>query len=156
MSFRPVTIEFIKIVARALGELNEKAVFVGGATVPFYLPEDIKGSARATEDIDIVVEILRRTQREEFEKLLRQKGFNNDMSERAPLCRWIYRDMIVDIMSPEEKVLGFSNRWYKKGMEFSWQMQLEPGLEIKMLSWLEKQSADPVVSAFVGEIFDKM
>jgi len=35
MSFRPVTIEFIKLVAKALGELNEKAVFVGGSPCRF-------------------------------------------------------------------------------------------------------------------------
>lgn len=33
------SIELIRAVAEALGELNEMAVFVGGATVPFYVPE---------------------------------------------------------------------------------------------------------------------
>jgi hypothetical protein len=32
------SIEMIRLIAHALGELNKKAVYVGGASVPFYLP----------------------------------------------------------------------------------------------------------------------
>lgn len=57
---KPATIEMIKVVATALGELNKRAVFVGGATVPFYLPEAYLSQARPTDDIDIVMEIVGR------------------------------------------------------------------------------------------------
>jgi hypothetical protein len=43
---QPATIEMIKVIAAALGELNSRAVFVGGATVPFYLPEAYVSLAR--------------------------------------------------------------------------------------------------------------
>ncbi len=45
MSVNPASIEMIKMVAQALGELNERAVYVGGATVPFYLPEEYMASS---------------------------------------------------------------------------------------------------------------
>ena len=48
MSIKPVTIEMIKIVALALEEMNDRAVFVGGATVPFYLPAAFLPQARPT------------------------------------------------------------------------------------------------------------
>lgn len=39
MSLQPATVDMIKIIATALGDLNDRTVFVGGAAVPFYLPE---------------------------------------------------------------------------------------------------------------------
>lgn len=39
MTVKFATIEMIQIIAKALGEINDRAVFVGGATVPFYLPD---------------------------------------------------------------------------------------------------------------------
>lgn len=48
MSIQPATIEMIKIIAAALGDLNARSVFVGGATVPFYLPEAYLSQARPT------------------------------------------------------------------------------------------------------------
>lgn len=41
MSLELATIEMIKVIAAALGDLNTRAVFVGGATIPFYLPVDL-------------------------------------------------------------------------------------------------------------------
>ena len=58
MSIQPATIDMIKIIAAAFGNLNDRAVFVGGATVPFYLPEAYLSLARPTEDIDVVMEVV--------------------------------------------------------------------------------------------------
>lgn len=117
MSAKPATIEMIKIVARALGELNEQAVFVGGATVPFYLPEVYLSQARPTEDIDLVMDIIGRNKNSINEDILRKKGFKHNTSEGAPICRWIYKDFKVDIMSTDDSALGFTNKWYKEGVE---------------------------------------
>lgn len=50
--------EIIYLVAKALEELNEQSVFVGGATLPFYLRKEQKSDARATEDVDVVLNIV--------------------------------------------------------------------------------------------------
>jgi hypothetical protein len=126
-------VEFIKIVANALGDLNEKAVFVGGATVPFYLPEELKRHSRATDDVDVVLEVIRSTNREELEASLRKKGFKNDMREHAPLCRWRLAGLTVDIMSPDEKVFGFSNKWYKAAIKSPLEFIIE-GTKVRILS----------------------
>jgi hypothetical protein len=57
MSSSAKSIDLIRLVAHALGELNNSAVFVGGATVPFYIPEVYWPQARATEDVDVVLEM---------------------------------------------------------------------------------------------------
>lgn len=68
MSYNPSTKEMITIIAQALGELNDNAVFVGGATVPFYLPDPYLSAARPTEDVDVVLEIVSYIKNEEFER----------------------------------------------------------------------------------------
>lgn len=110
-------IALIKIVAHALGDLNQGAVFVGGATLPFYIPQKYWPQVRPTEDIDVVTKVIGRMSNWKQDDALREKGFKNDFSQGAPICRWKYNDIIVDIMSIDEKVFGFSNRWYSEGLK---------------------------------------
>ncbi|MFN6946797.1 MAG: hypothetical protein ACK4ND_17755 [Cytophagaceae bacterium] len=51
--------EATKKIARALGELNEKVVFVGGAVVSLYIDDPSADDVRPTKDIDISLEIAR-------------------------------------------------------------------------------------------------
>ena len=73
MKAHPKTLEMIKIIARALGDLNNQAVYVGSATLPFYLPEEYWPQARPTEDIDVVMEVTGRTKNWANEEALRKK-----------------------------------------------------------------------------------
>jgi hypothetical protein len=47
----------IKAVATILKVLNQKVVFVGGATIALYAPREISFETRPTDDVDIVVEL---------------------------------------------------------------------------------------------------
>jgi hypothetical protein len=128
-----VSIEVIKLIAKSLGEINDKAVFVGGSTVPFYLPEEMMAIARPTDDIDVVIEMINPLERVRVEEQLRAKGFKNDISEGAPICRWKYKGITVDVMSPNEKVFGFGNKWYADGIKNSLKINSD-GVEVKILS----------------------
>ncbi len=126
MKTNPATIQTIIIIAKALGELNDKAVFVGGATIPFYLPEIYQTLVRPTEDVDVVMEIVGKSSNYANEELLRQKGFLHDSSKGAPLCRWLYRNLKVDIMSSNISALDFTNIWYQEGIENSIEIMKTP------------------------------
>ena len=126
MAANPKTIEMIKLVAHALGELNENAVFVGGATVPLYIPEQYWAISRATDDVDVVMEIIGHKENWKNEELLRKKGFNNDTRKGAPNCRWVYKGLTVDIMSSDTSALGFTNAWYKEGMQRALEIEIKP------------------------------
>jgi hypothetical protein len=117
MSIQPATIDMIKIIATALGDLNDRAVFVGGAAVPFYLPDAYLSQARPTEDIDVVMEVVGRKAGWLNDEALRTKGFQHDTSEGAPICRWLYHGFKVDVMSVDASTVGFTNIWYKEGVE---------------------------------------
>ena len=52
-----------------------------------------------------------------MKKLLGKKGFHHDTSEGSPICRWVYRGLKVDFMASDESVFGFTNKWYREGIE---------------------------------------
>lgn len=103
----------IKVVSNALEELKQDVVFVGGATVPLY--SDRKSiEFRPTNDVDILIELATHKEYAIVEEKLRKKGFENDIESRIT-CRFKLKGFIVDVMPTDEKVLGFSNKWYEEG-----------------------------------------
>lgn len=99
-------------VASGLDDLNESVVYVGGAVAELYVSDPAATDIRPTMDVDCVVELASYKKFNELCELLRKKGFQNDQTPSAPICRWIYQGETVDIMPDDEGVIGFSNKWY--------------------------------------------
>jgi hypothetical protein len=51
-----------------------------------------------------------------FSNLLRTLGLQESTESGAPLCRWHYEEISIDVMPCDSSVLGFSNRWYRPGI----------------------------------------
>lgn len=124
----------LSLAARGLGPLKEEVVFVGGATIELYLAGQAALNVRATDDVDCVIEVAARTGYHKIEEKLRSLGFRHPVAEDAPICRWGYRGILVDIMPLDGEVLGFSNRWYPEGFESSIPARLPDGQEIRIFS----------------------
>jgi hypothetical protein len=109
----------VEKIALALGDLKEKMVFVGGSVAELYADFPDISDIRPTLDVDCVVDIPITTYLaySKLESELRKLGFGNDISENAPICRKVYQGIIVDFMPVNPAILGFSNRWYKNGIE---------------------------------------
>ena len=120
----------LQTVANGLGELKNEMVFVGGAVAELYADNPAASEIRPTIDVDCVIEISSRLQFARMEENLKVRGFKNDMSEGAPICRWIYKDIKVDVMPTDSDILGFSNRWYEEGIEIKIQKTLPDGTEV--------------------------
>lgn len=60
----------------------------------------------------MIVEVATRGAWYAFAGRLRARGFVEDTSEGAPICRWVVGDVRVDVMPTEEEILSFKNRWY--------------------------------------------
>ena len=88
----------LQTVANGLGELKDEMVFVGGAVAELYADNPAASEIRPTIDVDCVIEISSRLQFAQLEQNLRARGFKNDTSEGAPIYRWIYKDIKVDVM----------------------------------------------------------
>lgn len=123
----------LQTVANGLGGLKDEMVFVGGAVAELYADNPAASEIRPTLDVDCVIEISSRLQFAKMEENLRTQGFKNDTSEGAPICRWIYKGIKVDVMPTDSDVLGFSNRWHEEGIQIKTQKTLPDGTEI--LKW---------------------
>lgn len=99
-------------VASGLDDLNESVVYVGGVVAELYVSDPAATDIRPTMDVDCVTELASYKKFNELGELLRKKGFQNDQTQGAPICRWIYQGETVDIMPDDEGVIGFSNKWY--------------------------------------------
>ena len=122
--------ERIGKIAKALEELSEQVVFVGGSVVEFYANDPSASDIRPTLDVDCVIPVCTRSRYWELEEKLRQKKFQNDTSTGAPICRWIFDGIVVDIMPDDPNILGFSNQWYKAGIKHRIKHQISETISI--------------------------
>ncbi len=123
-------IDMLQIVADGLGDLKNEIVFVGGAVAKLYADDPASSDIRPTQDVDCTIELRTYREHTELEEELRTKGFANDTSQGAPICRWIYQDIKVDVMPTDENVLGFNNQWYPAGVGNKISKTLPDGTEI--------------------------
>lgn len=127
-------LEMLALAARGLGPLQDEVVFVGGATIELYLAGQPALKIRATDDVDCVVEVATRADYYKLEEKLRARGFRHPLDAKAPICRWEYQGILVDVMPIEGAVLGFTNRWYPEGFAHSVSVRLPDGQEIRIFS----------------------
>lgn len=121
-------------VASALRPLLGELVFVGGCVNGLLITDEAAGDPRATLDVDAIADILSYAEYAESGDRLRTLGFREDSSENAPLCRWVYRQNILDVMPLDERIPGFSNRWYAAALESPITKRLLADLEIRIVT----------------------
>ncbi|MBU1964646.1 MAG: hypothetical protein KKD24_02385 [Proteobacteria bacterium] len=131
---KDINIRMIIHVVKRLGDLRDKVVFVGGCATGMFITDPAMPEVRATQDVDVIVEVTSRMEYHRLEAELRSKGFKQDMSENAPVCRWLVDAIKVDIMPTQEEILGFSNRWYLPAIKNADLIELENELTIKLVS----------------------
>ncbi|MFW6189166.1 MAG: nucleotidyl transferase AbiEii/AbiGii toxin family protein [Planctomycetota bacterium] len=123
----------LRRVARALGDMREQVVFVGGAVLALYATDPAAPQARPTFDVDCVIRVTSRGEYRQVEKRLEDRGFQHDTSQDVPLCRWLYGGLKVDVMPTDEDTLGFANRWHAAGTEHTVRHQIDDRTEISIL-----------------------
>lgn len=122
------------LVAKALGDLSNQVVFLGGATVGLFITDPAAASVRPTKDVDVVVEVLRYSDYQlKIGASLRRRGFVECTDEGAPLCAWKVDGIRVDVMPTASDVLGFTNPWYRGAMAAAQPYDLD-GTNIRVVS----------------------
>ena len=116
MSIRKQHIERITKVARALGDLNEQVVYVGGAVVSLYVSDPAAPDVRPTDDVDIILEITSVGKLEALRDDLRKKGFKQS-SDDDVLCRFRCEGIKVDVMATQKVSWAPANPWFKPGFK---------------------------------------
>lgn len=128
-------LNMLETVAGAIGDdLRKRLVFVGGCTTALFVTDPITlADVRSTDDVDLIIDLAGYGAWAQLLDQLRQKGFS-ESPEDDVICRMRLGDLKVDFMPDDEDILGFSNRWYAKGIATAVKRVLPNGLEIKCLT----------------------
>ena len=127
-------LEMVLHVARKFGTLLEKVVFLGGSATGLLISDPAAPDVRITQDVDVIVEAATWMEYHRLERELLQRGFVQDASEGAPVCRWRVDGIIVDVMPVSEEILGFSNRWYGPALQNSVKREITQELTIRLVT----------------------
>ena len=126
----------LEVVASALGDLLPHVTFVGGSTTVLLVDEAAHHGIRKTDDVDVIIDVATRVEYYNFSEKLRELGFVEDTT--GPICRWLFESksgkIKLDVMPIDEKILGFSNRWYKAAIEEATEVTLPNGMNIRVVS----------------------
>ncbi|MBL7005334.1 MAG: hypothetical protein ISR69_15055 [Gammaproteobacteria bacterium] len=126
-------LDILLLATEQLGALLDEVVFLGGCATGLLLTDAAAPSVRVTKDVDVIVEVTSRSNYYQFEKKLRQQGFQSDTSSDV-LCRWRGDGVILDVMPTDEKILGFANDWYTPAIRAAKKITLLGGMEINMVT----------------------
>jgi hypothetical protein len=78
MKIADPNVEMVCYIAHALGELREEFVFVGGCAAGLLITDESRAAIRATNDVDVIVEIGGRVHYQSLSERLRSMGFRED------------------------------------------------------------------------------
>ena len=80
---------FLIRVARRLGAMLDEFVFVDGQVAELLITDSAAVRVRATADDDVICEVTGRSGYQALGDRLKAIGFREDVSDGAPICRWI-------------------------------------------------------------------
>lgn len=111
-----MNLRVVETVAKALEEINDEVIYVGGAIIGLYATEDGADLPRPTTDIDIIVQISTYSQMDELRERLANKKIY-PAAEETIMYRYTYEGVLIDFIPTKDTPLGPTNRWFKLGFE---------------------------------------
>lgn len=127
-------VAMLEIVAQMLGDLCESLTFVGGCATGLLVTTVRARQIRLTQDVDVVAKAVTIGDYHRMENLLAGKGFKNDTSPEAPICRWVGGGVKLDLMPSSPGVLSFHNRWYPLAVATASPVRLPSGRTIGLVA----------------------
>ena len=113
----------LKLDRRLTGVPFEFA-FLGGSVLSLLVTNPDVDAVRVTKDVDVMMNIRTRSEFHKADKMLERLGFRHDTREDAPICRWVYEDVTVDVLPTTEDVLGWNSKWFAEALDESAQITL--------------------------------
>lgn len=127
-------LEILELAVAQLEELAQEMVFLGGCATGLLITDPAAPPIRATIDVDAIVQVVSPAEYYRLAERLREKGFSEDTSDDAPVCRWKTDSVLLDVMPTDERVLGFGNAWYQQAIEHAETVSLPSGKSIRVVS----------------------
>jgi predicted nucleotidyltransferase len=127
-------LNMLRNVARQLADKRDMVVFVGGAVAGLFFTDPAAAEVRPTADVDLVADVLTRTEYYNLEAMLRDLGFTHSPEDKI-ICRWRLGELLVDLMPPDKEILGSSsNRWYRGAIRTSEKVDIGDGIKIRLVT----------------------
>jgi hypothetical protein len=120
-------------VCTLLEPLLDRFVLVGGCATGLLITDPGAADVRATVDVDLIVDVLSKSDYAKLEGEMRKLGFQPSMSDDV-ICRWQHGKYLVDVMPTDETVLGFSNPWYKPAIANAMAASISGRLSVRHVS----------------------
>lgn len=153
-------------VARALGPLRERVVFIGGAIAPLLQTAPPFERARPTTDVDAIAATVAYTDFAGLQEALREQGFREIATGTHAHQWWAPSDPPVRFdLVPAGTHLGASgNPWDAVVVATAAQSEVAPGvvirhasaagfLALKLAAFRDRGAADPFVSHDLEDVF---
>lgn len=131
---RNPNLEILERVVHQLGPLAERMVFLGGCATGMLLTDVAAPPIRATQDVDVITEVASVEDYHRLAKKLRARGFKEDQSPEAPICRWAGSGVLLDVMPTNPSILGFGNPWYQPALENATNVSLPSGDQFRLVT----------------------
>lgn len=157
-------LETLGRVVDKLGSLHQDFVFVGGIVNGLYVTVPLTPGPRPTIDVDVVCEAATYTGYARIGRALADAGFRQGASTGDPPFRWRHGPDVLDVIPVGEDVLGFTNRWYERGIADPWFVELDNGgpkiklftppyhLAAKLAAYADRGADDPFASPDLEDI----
>lgn len=121
-------------VAAGLGPLAAEVVFVGGSVTSLLVTDPGASAIRVTDDVDVIIKVTTRLDDYAFADRLRRSGLSECTDDGAPICRWVYDGILVDVMPTDGSVLGFKNAWFADALEHADVVPFTGGHTLRIIS----------------------
>ena len=115
-----------------LGDLGDEIVIVGGCSPALILDINLVPDLRPTNDIDLLVKTESYGKYVLFVERMKEKGFTERQGD--PIGRYVWEDLVVDVIPTETGVLGFSNPWYKEAFDKAIKKRLPSGRVLRTIT----------------------
>ena len=104
--------ELLIAVCKEIEPLLDQLVLVGGCATELLVTDKAAPSPRPTQDVDMIIDVIYLRRYHDTEAKLREFGFTQTMDDQNIICRWTKNNLMLDLIPTDEKILGFTNRWY--------------------------------------------
>lgn len=131
---RNPNLQILEMAVEHLGPLADDMVFVGGCATGLLLTDVAAPPIRVTQDVDVITEVASLGDYHRLSGQLRKRGFKEDQSPDAPICRWVAAGVVLDVMPTRPEILGFGNAWYQPALDAATSVELPSGKRIRMVT----------------------
>lgn len=128
------SLESMRVVAARLEPIEIPFAFLGGAVICLLVDHPSLMEIRPTKDVDVIVEILTLIELYALEEQLRLAGFQHDISEGAPICRWLVDGCRLDVIPINSAPLGMNSNWFPEALHLANRMDLGKGCFAKVIA----------------------